>query len=713
MYFTAAPHLNHDLWCPVIIFKKLSMRSGKIILTIIVLLLSSGLKSQIIPTDFSDAWKRVENFSNKGLPKSALEEVNKIYLLAKKGKNETQVIKALLYKISLNQNITEESFPKNIDTVQHEIANSQGAAKAILQSIAAETYLGYFQQQRWNLYNRTKTVNFKKADIQTWGIDDFHKKIGELYLSSIQQEHILQQSRLEPFDAIIIKGNVRNLRPTLYDLLAHRALEYFKSDEKDVNRPSYAFEITDGKSFAPISAFISYKFENKDSVSLHFKALTIFQRLIAFHKADADQRALVDVDIERLLFVKQYAVMPGKDELYFHALEDLISSFPGEPGAQASYLLAQLIFEKASLKNNITDSSLYIFRKAKELAESVSTKFPETEAGINAKTLLNQILHKSVNLTSEKINLPGAPFRTLVSFKNVEQIDLRVILMTPAFKKAIESNVTNDELWNKLISQEYIRSWKQVLPFTDDYREHSVEIKIDALPVGQYALLTSAAADFNLQKNPLSVQYFHVSGISYINSGRNYFILDRSTGEPLAGAKVQVWKQHYDYESRRNALVKSELLIADKHGFVKVSENKTNENYSIRLEITYKADKLFLDDYQYSYDNNSQNSNEYTSQDKYDDEKAKIFLFTDRSIYRPGQLVYFKGIGITQDFKTKKNKVLSINDSITFSLSDANGKEVDSLKVHLNEYGSCNGRFHLPTNTLNGDFSIHCEEYEN
>ena len=87
-------------------------------------------------------------------------------------------------------------------------------------------------------------------------------------------------------------------------------------------------------------------------------------------------------------------------------------------------------------------------------------------------------------------------------------------------------------------------------------------------------------------------------------------------------------------------------------------------------------------------------------------DKAKIFLFTDRSIYRPGQLVYFKGIGVTQDYKTKKNQLLATKDSIKIFLNDANSQKVDSVKLILNDFGSFNGKFRLPENQLNGAFNI-------
>ncbi len=659
--------------------------------------------------NYDAQWKKVDDFVNKGLTKSALDEVNKIYETAKKEKNDPQLIKSLLYQVTLNQNTQENATEKNIANFERETALAKEPAKSILYSITAEMYWNFFQQQRYKLYNRTKTDNsFKKDDIQTWGVDDFHKKIGELYLLSIKEEKLLQQTRLEPFDAIIIRGNVRHLRPTLYDLLAHRALDYFKSSETDITRPAYAFEIKDEKVFADAKEFSNHKFQNKDSASLHYKALLIFQELLSFHANDTRPGALIDADIERINFASQYGVMNNKDELYMRSLQQLVNNHPNDSSAaQASYLIAQTIFGKAT-----SDTLHYSFKKAKEIAEEVANRFPSSEGGINAKNLLGQILHKELNLTSEKVDVPGEAFRTLVSYRNFSSINLRIIELTPAFKKLIETNEDNDALWKKLISQKSYRSWKQQLPATGDYRNHSVEIKVDGLPVGQYALLASVSEDFSLNKNPLAVQYFHVSNISFINNVLEYFILDRTTGKPLANANVQVWLQHYDYNARKNILEKKQFLTADENGYLKIPESKKNEDRNIRLEITHENDKLFLDDYQYSYYYNDEEE-KYENQKEYDEDKAKIFLFTDRSIYRPGQLVYFKGIGVTQNYKTKKNQLLENKEPVTIYLTDANSQKVDSLKLVLNEYGSFNGKFRLPQNRLNGEFTIEVSDYEN
>ena len=73
----------------------------------------------------------------------------------------------------------EESTVKNIQQLEKEILTTTEPARSILNSILAELYWNYFQQHRYQLYNRTETIDFKKNDITTWSADDFHKSIDD------------------------------------------------------------------------------------------------------------------------------------------------------------------------------------------------------------------------------------------------------------------------------------------------------------------------------------------------------------------------------------------------------------------------------------------------------------------------------------------------------------------------------------------------------
>ncbi len=422
--------------------------------------------------NYEARWKTVDELvQKKNLPKSALEEVKKIYALAKKEKQDAQVIKSLVYMTSLQQDNRENNQVQAIKDIEKEMALNKEPAVSILKSLLAGLYWQYFQSHRWNLYDRTNTVNFKKDDIATWTIEDFHKKIGDLYLQSIKNDQLLKQTKLEPFDAIIVKGNVRNLRPTLYDLLAHRALDYFKNDERDLKKPAYAFEVDQPEAFAPAAEFVKHRFTTKDSLSLHHKALLIYQDLIAFHLKDTKPDALIDVDIDRIEFVHTNSVNEAKDSLYVKALEEIINRFTGNKSTyQAGYLLAAWYNQQASQYAPLKDTTHRYDRiKAKNILEKiVRDTSAKNEGWTNSYNLWQEINRPSFSFEIEKVNLPAQPFRALVKYKNLPSLHFRLIKADEELKKQMERADGQERYWSSLIKAPSLRSWQQTLPPTND-----------------------------------------------------------------------------------------------------------------------------------------------------------------------------------------------------------------------------------------------------
>ncbi len=670
-----------------------------------------GTSGQSPVKDYAKEWKKVEDFTKKQLPKSALEEVTKIYALAKKDKQDAQVIKALVYMTTLQAENREDNELFSIVEIEKEIATSLPAGQAgkepvssILKSLLAEMYYNYYQEHRWQLYNRTKTAQFNKTDIATWDAEDFHKKVGELYLQSVKEEKLLQQTKLAPFEAIIIKGNMRHLRPTLYDLLAHRALNYFENDERDIKKPAYAFEINLASAFDPAADFVTRKFPTKDSLSLQHKALLIYQKLIAFHLNDAKPDALIDADLQRIEFVKEKSTHPDKDELYFNAINHIASQYASTPAAaQAWYLVAAWHEEKANDYKPFGDTTRRYSRiKAKEILEKIVQQKDSSEGKINARNLLNSVMAKSFQFSVEKVNVPDQPFRALVKYRNSSSLYFKVIRTNENLKKQLE-NQNEEQYWPAIIAASAVKSWQQALPATNDLQLHNAEIKIDALPAGEYILAASTDKDFSAKKTILGARIFYVSAISYVNSNNDFFVLNRDNGQPLAKAKVQAWQQRYDYATSKYIKEKGKVYTTDANGFFKMDRTKkevvNSSNYSYLLDITYEKDQLFMNDLVYDYyyyRNNEEEVPKITT---------SIHLFTDRSLYRPGQTIYFKGIVLSRNPQEKKAGVLN-NYSTTVILRDANYKNVDTIQVKTNEFGSFSGKFQLPQSGMNGQFTI-------
>ena len=670
------------------------LRQTLIILCYTLILIHGNAQAPM--NKYDRAWAKIDSLiTKKGLTQSALTEVNKIYTLAKAEKKDAQLIKALIYRMGLNEmrEEEEEASVKNILQLEKELPATTEPARSILNSILAQTYWNYFEEERYELYDRTETIDFKKNDITTWSADDFHKKITSLYLASIKNEKQLQQTKLEPFDAIIIKGNVRHLRPTLFDLLAHRALYYFRNDERDISKPAYAFKIDNASAFDPAADFVTRKFPIKDSLSLHNKALLLYQRLIAFHLNDKKPDALIDADINRLEFVHEYAVLENKDELFQSAVNHIARQYENNPAAaQAWYLLARAHFEKAE-----EDKSSDGYEKARSILEKIIAQKDSSEGKTHAQNLLKEILQQHLRLLGEKVNLPNQPFRMLVNYRNVSQVHFRIIKLDKKAKDSLTSNNNRtDEYWQTLLQLPAAKSYMQALPATKDYRQHRVEVKIDAMPVGEYALLASIDKEFQLNQNFLAVQFFHISAIAFLNNGNNFFVVNRETGKPLPRTNVQVWYRFYDYQNQKYQERKGENLFTDKNGFFSIAPSQTKTNNNYRLELTHENDRLFLDDENYNASRGEEIPEKIT---------LHSFLFTDRSIYRPGQTVYFKGILVSTDNKLNESKIEARQKTQVF-LFNANGEKADSLELVTNEFGSYSGKFTLPQNQLNGSFRI-------
>ena len=311
---------------------------------------------------------------------------------------------------------------------------------------------------------------------------------------------------------------------------------------------------------------------------------------------------------------------------------------------------------------------------------------------------------------AEAVNIPGQPFRLLVQFKNTATLYGRIIRLNSI--NNFPSRKEEKKFWKEVTQLQPYTQFIQALPATVDYQLHSTELKIDALPAGRYALLGSTGKAFSDSTDHLLLQYFDVSNISYIHNGADYFVLHRATGKPLEKIKVQVDGSVYNSKTGKWVNKNFGTRITNANGLFKLPELKQEDHTQISLRFFSKADTLDLDeneDYRRSYGYYNRDNDDDDADDtnaEYEEDNAKGYFFTDRAIYRPGQTVFFKGIAVTKDHRTRKAKLYLLKDSVKVYLYDANSKKIDSLILHQNDYGSFSGRFRLPENVLTGQFRI-------
>ncbi len=669
-----------------------------------LVILSFTAKTQSIDTAFKNEWLGIDTLIvGHGLTKTALDKVNILYKKARQRQLQGQVIKCLLYQYSLQERITAQDPNPVLKNMEKELsASNNSLQKAVLHSLLATLYKQYFENHRWSIYNRKKTNGIPKEDITTWGMDDFTSAITQHYQLSLSNPELLKQSRIETYQAVVLKGNMPG-QASLFDLLAHEALNYFKTGEAGMSKPIDAFILDDTASLGTTDQFIKARFKTKDSSSQAWISLQLFKELLLAHQNDTDKNIFIENNLERIEWVYGETNFSQKEILYKKALEEITQMNRGNATiAQAWYLLAKTASDNAEKYSPFADT-LNRYGYVQRIADEALLLYKEDNRGvINLKNLLLEISRKELRTKTESVNIPGKAFRVLVSYRNIDTVFFRVIRLENG--QDIRNRTGDRDFWEKVIAYQPYQTFEQVLPATHDHQLHAVEIKLESLPIGEYALISSSGKSFTEQKDKLCVQSFFISNMSYIQNGGDIFVLNRETGKPIANVKVAIYQKIYESSERKFTYENLANKITDEHGFIKI-ETKQNA-YNFRFVFFKGNDRLDIKNTQLiSYENDQPDPlNEKAAE--FEKNNSRVFLFTDRSIYRPGQPVSFKGIAVTRDFNTKLSKLISRKDSSRVYLIDVNGKKTDSLKIVLNEYGSFYGSFRLPQNGVTGRYSI-------
>ncbi|GAB3734108.1 hypothetical protein GCM10028816_34070 [Spirosoma lituiforme] len=695
--------------------------------------MAASAQNQPQPTYTSD-WKRTDSLASKGLPKSSLQIANRIYKEARAAHNYPQVAKAAMARMIFRTYSDEDAYVELINSLQRDITETPEPAKSVLQSVQADIYWRYFQQNRQKFYNRTTVGQAVKgtggggkakpgatateskkaadttADFRTWDAPHLVEAITRAYLESLKARELLQKTPIAAYDVLLEKGDAdaRPLRPTLYDLLAHRAIDFFQNTEPDLLKPVFNFDLDQANYLAVPDVFAKLTIQSRDSLSGRFQALKLYQQLLTFHLSDAAPNALADVDVLRLQFVYRNSVVPTKDSLYRQTLDKQIGRYKNQPaeavyGFQLASFLANVGNDVRPLDDDALDSDRpnplrWNNKQAADICQDLIRRFPATLAAKQADQLLSRLIKPSYSLEAEHINAPDQPFRVLVNYQNIGKIRYRIIKINVSELQTYWNRVNNgnqpNPFFKTMVKRSPVREESVALPNDGDLNRHSVEIPLSGLSSGQYLLLATNEEKFRLELELVQHTVFTVSALGYIaSSGNNadelLYVTNRLTGEPVNKASVSLVTAQ-----TLNALSRLTTAQTDANGRLKIPASAMPVQATFQYLITSGQDTL-LSGTQGYYRNNNQEESEKP--------QTYVKLFTDRSIYRPGQLIYAKGL--LYEGKTNQFDVVA-NEAVDVELLDQNGERIAKQTLKTNEFGTFAATFTAPAGRLTGMMTI-------
>lgn len=232
-----------------------------------------------------------------------------------------------------------------------------------------------------------------------------------------------------------------------------------------------------------------------------------------------------------------------------------------------------------------------------------------------------------------------------------------------------------------------------------DYETVKDSIEIGGnLPLGAYLMeVTSDNTGIAPQR-----ELFYVSNLAVMiqqlpDDRHRYVVVNATDGQPIAGAKIELYDQRYDFKTKKDKRLVHARLTTDENG------EAYFKNVDGEVLISTNNDKFMPAKYI------------YLSRTRYYEQKdneTKYQVYTDRSIYRPGQKVHVTAIS----YIVKKGLDASVpgkSKELKFILRDTNWKQVAEQKATTDEYGTASVDFELPKEGQTGMYHVSVNDQAN
>ncbi|MDP4240069.1 MAG: MG2 domain-containing protein, partial [Bacteroidota bacterium] len=664
------------------------MKRNKLFIVLILMVFATMLLAQKTTDPIDKRWKTVEDLAEKQLPESALKEVEAILTQARKEKNSVEVIKAMVYEMRFTLEKNPDEAPALIrDFEAFTDKSTDPAERALLHSMTAELYAQFYQRDSYTINRRTEVTGFVPEDTKEWTKNIYFDKISKHLEASMENPTVLQHTDALKFAALLEKGDdSRTLQPTLFDFLGYRKIDILQqiTQATTVKNPLKQVEL-----FEDIPQLIKLKQDTAFKNSIENPILETYQQLLAYRLSEKSVLALLYADLHYLRYLKQHTGLVKGDSLYLSALNRLKKQyFDNEAVIEVYGEIANYYMEQANL------SAGKSYKKtAYDICAEGLKRFPGYNRIEMLENMQHTIIQKDVNISNKQVEKPATNLEIQINSANIASLKLSVYRVTASaedYYSYRQNNQNNKELYP---NRALIETRNIVLK--PDSNFWTVRTIID-IKTGDYGIYEYTLEDADPENNMEKViGNYTVSDLAFIIRTNkpdlvDFYVLDRNTGKPQPEVNVSIcnnkWRSGVGSEIEKTTQCKT-----DKAGLGEFPIIPNNFNYVLFFE---KGNDRYFSSNSYS---------NYYSQNAPEDAKARLNLFTDRSLYRPGQTVYFKGIAYYSN-KTKQQTITGGDYEVT--LVDANGQKVSSKKFKTNEYGSFAGEFVLPEGGLNGSFQL-------
>lgn len=633
-------------------------------------------------------WFEVYALESDDLTKSALQKVDSILQMAEDTGDDHEMLKATLYQSKFWLQLEENAQLKVVTSLRQRIENSSFPFSNFYAFINAKSLFDYYDRFNYRISSIDKEP-VDTTDFKFWNKNQFQKELDYLYTSALDglgnRDNSLDFSN---FITLFRPSGREEIAPgAVVDYFLREALKFYFDDfeKSDLNNLEW---LTNQEDIWNSESFLRLSIDDVGEKPLISHGFKLIQEVLLRLKSQGDNIAYLNWEVYRLKWLKSKRVITPRS--YLLMLNELSDIGNKNEKAIVQITRANTLNELGNRFNYRGDTTYrWAKKEAYEVCKEIIKETPKTFEARQAYALMLNIELSSLDIRQEKFIAANQFSRILVEFKNQKEVDFVIYRgswkQTQSLKRYVE-----DDLLEKIDELDEIKKWSSILPSTNDYQKHATEILIEPLKSGAYLLVAYDPE----QKNVLMRGAFQATNQTLIELpakiGNEYLISDRETGKPVEDAVVRL-------KGTSNNTNLDVTLESNSNG--RIYYNARKHIYNVEAIVSADGDTTVFDNLRLSA------GNKYT--DETDELIVKAEVFTDRAIYRPGQMLYYKGI--LGKSKAGKKEVVAGEEVIVF-VYDANYDQIYEKTLVTNKFGSFSDSLRIPKSVLTGSFDIEVDE---
>ncbi|MBQ8674430.1 MAG: alpha-2-macroglobulin [Bacteroides sp.] len=607
--------------------------------------------------NYEALWQSVEIALMDNTPRTAARTTQKIIRKAEKERHVGQLLKATLCYHKFREHLEPELFYTHLKELEEWAAREERPVeKAILHSLLLDEYTDFMANNLWELRKRTPIQTDERPDdLREWDLQMFIAKIDEHCGASLQADDLLMKTPSHGYIPFVEQEEgSAYYGHDLYHLLVSQAINSYHRLEP----------VEDEKSF-------------KERIAGLYE-----ERITRYSNRPGMEDAVILSSIPYIdwKFMEEEEEAQA-DHPYLKELDNLIARYGHRP------MCAEVYISKIKYLKENEQPAL-----ALRLCGEAIRRYPSFKRINLLKNLRSSILHPSLEVRVCNFAYPGTTVEMEVKYKNLKGFTLQLYAIDEACFPVTHD--VSDEAYLKkhgrllskthypLVPQSRIGVVDENLPYIPNDTTLHFQVPEET---GIFLLRLQPDRVKGESKNVfLASTRFKV--LKLLTGKRQEFtILDALTGHPVEGASLFFYDKHQKPEK---------VGMSDAGGRIVVSLDKDYTSYAVRkgqdMAMPLQRDYLVW--------------SRGVSEEK---PTERLTLLTDRSLYRPGQTVFLKGVAYRQ--KGDEAQVLE-QASYVLVMQDAGNKEISRQTVTTNDFGSFTAEFVLPSSCLNGRFRIYVLE---